>query len=421
VIVRAICSSLGVRLKYTTTERIIIDRAYRSFEDWLIRRQETFAPPSFPPVSDSDPDSGLDPGSGSGSEPGSTIPIGVGPVLVAVALIDLAIKSDPEKTSQTIGTIENKASYTISEVFLDKDSNMMGRLGNGKGWILLDGQDVKLSNYVFDNKIDHFLPYMVQVAVESLNIMSGPGIDNNTVVGSIKDKGSYTIIEESDGVGARKWGKLKSGEGWISLNDTVTLFLPYMVKIAANSLNIRIGPGTNYAISGSIDDKGSYTIVDEAKGDGASRWGKLKSGAGWISLDFIDFLPYTVKVTAKELHIRCGPGTNYSIGGTIKDKGSYTIVREATGEGASLWGKLKDSDCWIALDYTSFLPYTVKVTTDSLNIRSGPGTNNEVIGLIKDCGCGAYTIVKEASGVGASRWGKLKDHDGWISLDYASR
>ena len=31
---------------------------------------------------------------------------------------------------------------------------------------------------------------------------------------------------------------------------------------------------------------GVYTIVEEATGKGATKWGKLKSGAGWISLDY---------------------------------------------------------------------------------------------------------------------------------------
>ena len=29
-----------------------------------------------------------------------------------------------------------------------------------------------------------------------------------------------------------------------------------------------------------------YIIVAESNGTGASKWGKLKSGAGWISLDY---------------------------------------------------------------------------------------------------------------------------------------
>jgi hypothetical protein len=63
-------------------------------------------------------------------------------------------------------------------------------------------------------------------------------------------------------------------------------FIPYTVRVTASELNIRKGAGTGYAVVGSIKDKGVYTIVEEASGAGASKWGKLKSGAGWIALDF---------------------------------------------------------------------------------------------------------------------------------------
>ena len=63
-------------------------------------------------------------------------------------------------------------------------------------------------------------------------------------------------------------------------------FTPYMVKITDSALNIRKEPTTDSAIVGSIRDYGTYTIVAEAFGKGASKWGKLKSGAGWISLDY---------------------------------------------------------------------------------------------------------------------------------------
>ena len=56
----------------------------------------------------------------------------------------------------------------------------------------------------------------------------------------------------------------------------------YKVKVTATALNIRKGPGMKYAINGVITDKGIYTIVDTS-GD----WGKLKSGAGWISLNYV--------------------------------------------------------------------------------------------------------------------------------------
>lgn len=60
----------------------------------------------------------------------------------------------------------------------------------------------------------------------------------------------------------------------------------YKVQIDIANLNIRKGPGTNYDKTGQFTGKGIFTIVQESKGKGATLWGKLKSGAGWISLDF---------------------------------------------------------------------------------------------------------------------------------------
>ena len=68
---------------------------------------------------------------------------------------------------------------------------------------------------------------------------------------------------------------------------TTPAVLPYKVKVNdATVLRIRKGPGTNYAKVGKIEDNGIYTIVQESIGLGAKKWGKLKSGAGWISLDY---------------------------------------------------------------------------------------------------------------------------------------
>ena len=61
---------------------------------------------------------------------------------------------------------------------------------------------------------------------------------------------------------------------------------PYVVQVSIADLNIRKGPGTNYAKTGKYTGKGIFTIVAESSGQGASKWGKLKSGAGWISLDY---------------------------------------------------------------------------------------------------------------------------------------
>lgn len=60
----------------------------------------------------------------------------------------------------------------------------------------------------------------------------------------------------------------------------------FLVRVIDKNLNIRSGPSTAYRVVGQIRDGGVYTIV-ETKGTvgKAGSWGKLKSGAGWISLN----------------------------------------------------------------------------------------------------------------------------------------
>lgn len=62
--------------------------------------------------------------------------------------------------------------------------------------------------------------------------------------------------------------------------------VPFLVKVSITDLNIRKGPGTDYARTQYIP-VGVYTIVEVKAGKGSTAgWGRLKSGAGWISLDY---------------------------------------------------------------------------------------------------------------------------------------
>lgn len=70
-------------------------------------------------------------------------------------------------------------------------------------------------------------------------------------------------------------------------SDTTTKGMPYLVKITASTLNVRGGVGTNYPIATTVRKGEVYTIVGEAM-NGSTKWGKLKSGAGWISLKYTE-------------------------------------------------------------------------------------------------------------------------------------
>lgn len=58
-------------------------------------------------------------------------------------------------------------------------------------------------------------------------------------------------------------------------------FIPYIVVINTSRLNVRAGAGTNYKVNTIVKAGEKYTIVEEKNG-----FGKLKSGAGWISLKY---------------------------------------------------------------------------------------------------------------------------------------
>lgn len=134
----------------------------------------------------------------------------------------------------------------------------------------------------------------------------------------------------------------------------------YTVKITASDLNIRSGPGTNYSSKGFIKP-GVYTIVAESDGTGASKWGKLKSGAGWISLDYAaktgaTSAPATeVKVGSK---VTVDSGAVY--GGLTTARGTkvpsfvigkqYTVSQIATHKGEKE-ALLKEITSWVAVKY----------------------------------------------------------------------
>lgn len=64
---------------------------------------------------------------------------------------------------------------------------------------------------------------------------------------------------------------------------------PFMVKVSIDDLNIRKGAGTNAAKTGMYTGVGVFTIMEVKSGKGSDAgWGRLKSGAGWISLDFCE-------------------------------------------------------------------------------------------------------------------------------------
>ena len=88
--------------------------------------------------------------------------------------------------------------------------------------------DKNAGYYVFDEKGTVVYPtkaedtkkesFLFRVSISDLNIRRGPGT-NYLATGGFTGKGTFTIVEVKEGKGSTKgWGRLKSGDGWISLD-----------------------------------------------------------------------------------------------------------------------------------------------------------------------------------------------------------
>lgn len=107
------------------------------------------------------------------------------------------------------------------------------------------------------------------------------GIFGNSTKGAVLNFQKKSNLDADGIVGPNTWAELDKQIAALSDNSTSSSSVPFLVRVNSNALNIRKGPGTNYAVARAITDHGTYTIV-EVSGD----WGKLKSGAGWINLNY---------------------------------------------------------------------------------------------------------------------------------------
>lgn len=106
---------------------------------------------------------------------------------------------------------------------------------------------------------------------------------------SKSQKGSFKILENAKKCADSNPGyKVFDVSGvCIYAPQTVSQEVPFLVKVSISDLNIRKGPGTDYDRVGIYTGIGVFTIMAVKTGKGSTAgWGRLKSGAGWISLDF---------------------------------------------------------------------------------------------------------------------------------------
>lgn len=129
---------------------------------------------------------------------------------------------------------------------------------------------------------------------------------------------------------------------------------------------------------------------------------------------------------ARVLNVRSGPGTEYEKVGEL-DEGTKIAIYEVQEVGDSIWGRTKMG--WLSMNYIELeekddgntdAPVTTSsiiatVTTNDLNVRSGPGTRYERVDRVNT---GDKVQISEICVLDKVLWGKTQI--GWLCMSYVS-
>jgi N-acetylmuramoyl-L-alanine amidase len=167
--------------------------------------------------------------------------------------------------------------------WLSKDANLRA-LAKAKAKVIAEHYNLKLKVAPPAPKPEETtkvagLVKIVYAGADGVNVRKTPdfgdNIDQVVVYGEV-----FTVVGETEG-----FYKLKSGL-YLAKNENLVEFIQnkqYLVRVKATALNYRTGPGIENDITGTVKEGEVYTIVEEK-----DNWGKLKSGAGWISLAYTE-------------------------------------------------------------------------------------------------------------------------------------
>lgn len=371
------------------------------------------------------------------------------------------IRGTPSMNATILGTL-----YAGDRVEVQRQDTVVGHVWGyikepEEGWIVMDYVEMDVpSNNIDSNETpassngnNNTSSGNETPTSGTKGVITGNGINirseastSGTIQGSYNKGDVITILETKDG-----WGR--TDKGWVKLdyvnlndstngttnnntsntnnntnnnttntnssitgNGSTTVVAKGVVKV--NELNLRSTSSTNGERLGSLKYGDRVEILEK---DGS--WGRTSKG--WIHMDYIyqdgtrGTKQDTGTVTADGLNIRSGPGTGYASVGSYNSGDSVEILEQFT-YGNTTWGCT--SKGWISLSYvdldngdsstddnTSSTTSRRGVVTSGLYVRSGAGTNYEVVSTYEEGD--VVTILETRNG-----WGRTSE--GWVSLNY---
>lgn len=196
--------------------------------------------------------------------------------------------------------------------------------------------------------------------------------------------------------------------------------------INTDVLNVRGGPGLNYSVISKVTRGETFSVIQEQED-----WIEIRlsdNESGWVAREYTELnqeepIPL-VRSRIDGLNVRSGPSTTFPVVQTMTLQDAYPLVET---EGDWLEIRLAENVTgWVATwlttttqeskSYATRSVTQVTIATPILNVRSGPGVDNQQIGQLQN---GDIVTVLEVK----DNWYKIEYNGsvGWVASEYATR
>lgn len=342
----------------------------------------------------------------------------------------------------------NKGSGNNTHIGVEMCEPATIKYTGGSSWVEIgDGSNTKaviLENY--KNAVEYFALRCKQFNLDSLKggvvISHKEGHDrgyasNHGDPEHIWSKFGLTMDQFRKDVRAKMDGGTISVTGNVSVTDTGSQKINTLsgtvtvTYTGSDGVNIRKTPSFGGNVVRVATKGAAFTVTGISKDE---KWYQITDGS---ANRYITAVPDYVSFKATPEQKESTAGTGYyrvrkawedaktQIGAFKQLDNAVNICKANTGyrvydkNGKQVYPEIK---------VAATVPYMVRIDIDDLRIRKGAGTTFDYWkdnGKTRYTGQGAFTIVKEKEGAGASMWGLLKayedDENGWISMDFTTK
>ena len=305
-----------------------------------------------------------------------------------------------------VETLKAGDKVDITMDYMDKNGTLWGK--TEKGWIQLDGTRQALNPAT---KPEQTGGVAVTVTADGLRIRKGPGTNYDAI--SIITRGSKIVITDVVSDGKLDWGHYSGG--WICLKYTNYSEVAKPEETEPETTQPEETAPATKPEDTKPEETTPATEPEDTKPEEPTPDTQQKQQTGKVS-------------SQTTLNVRKGPGTQYEKVGSL-NPGTKVTILETTNVGSAAWGRIDKG--WVCMQYiqldqptadtgnsgSSGSNPTGKAGTvyncSKLNVRKGPGTQNQSLGYLKP---GDSVMIYEETVAGGMPWGRTDL--GWVCMNY---